>query len=92
VLASSSQGIFRITLKVDGKLIRNYDGPTYPTTLSGFLEWQGARRIRNGRHILTFIALDRERNVSKTSITIYHRRLTSHRQAKKRGLLARASH
>jgi hypothetical protein len=92
VLARAPDGVFRITLKLDGKLIRNYDAPTYPTTLSGFLEWQGARRIRNGRHILTFIALDRERNVSKTSITIYHRRLTSHRQAKKRGLLARASH
>ena len=35
VSASSSAGVFRIRLEVDGKLIRNYDGDSYPTTLSG---------------------------------------------------------
>jgi hypothetical protein len=38
------------------------------------LDWQGARHIRSGSHILTFIAYDKERNVSQTSRTIYHRR------------------
>jgi hypothetical protein len=74
VLASASDGVFRITLKIDGRLIRNYDGPTYPHTLFGLLDWQGAKHLRYGRHILTFIAYDKERNVSQTSVTIYHRR------------------
>jgi Cellulase (glycosyl hydrolase family 5) len=72
VFATSSQGVFRIRLEVDGKLIRNYDGPGFPTTLSGALTWQGAKHIRYGRHILTFLAYDKERNVSETSIAVYH--------------------
>jgi hypothetical protein len=72
VFASSSQGIFRITLKVDGRLIRNYGGSTYPSRLSGYLDWQGARHISSGRHTLTFLAYDRERNVSQASLTIFH--------------------
>jgi hypothetical protein len=73
-LASASDGVFRITLKIDGKLIRNYDGPSYPITLSGLLEWQGANHIPYGRHVLTITAFDKERNLSRRSVTIYHRR------------------
>jgi hypothetical protein len=72
VIAKSSLGVFRITLKVDGKLIRNYGGRSYPSTLSGFLHWQGAKHISFGRHTLTFLAYDRQRNVSETSISIKH--------------------
>jgi hypothetical protein len=72
VFARSSQGIFRITLKIDGKLIRNYGGSSYPSTLSGYLKWQGAKHIAPGRHTLTFLAYDHERNVSERSLTIYH--------------------
>jgi hypothetical protein len=74
VSSSASDGVFRITLKIDGRLIRNYDGPTYPRTLSGLLDWQGAKHIRYGSHTLTFIAYDREGNASRRSVTIYHRR------------------
>ena len=74
VSATSPQGIFRITLKIDGRLIRNYGGSTYPSRLSGFLEWQGAKHISAGRHTLTFLAYDQERNVSEQSITIFHGR------------------
>jgi hypothetical protein len=81
VLASASDGVFRITLKIDGKLIRNYDGPTYPRTLIGSLDWQGARHIDYGTHTLTFIAYDRERNVSQRSVTIYHRPQRHHNGA-----------
>jgi hypothetical protein len=91
VLARASDGVFRITLKVDGKLIRNYDGPTYPSALTGFLEWQGAKRLGYGRHLLTFIAHDRERNVSQRSITIVHRRAGRHGRAHTRSRLARAA-
>jgi hypothetical protein len=72
VLASSSQGVFRIRLEVDGHLIRNYDGGAYPSSLSGVLTWQGAKHIALGAHTLTFLAYDKSRNVSQTSITIFH--------------------
>jgi Cellulase (glycosyl hydrolase family 5) len=86
VYAASSLGVFRITLKIDGRLIRNYGGASYPSTLSGYLDWQGAKHIPPGRHTLTFIAYDQERNVSETSITIYHGGATSQpRPASRRG-------
>jgi hypothetical protein len=72
VFATSSQGIFRITLKIDGKLIRNFGNSTYPSRQSGYLRWQGAKHIALGKHTLTFLAYDRERNVSESSLTIYH--------------------
>jgi len=72
VSAHSHAGVFRITLKVDGRLIRNYDGKTYPDVLSGRIDWQGAKHIPFGRHTLTFLAYDRMRNVSRRSITIIH--------------------
>jgi hypothetical protein len=81
VVARAPDGVFRITLAIDGKLIRNYDGPAYPRTLAGSLEWQGAKRIRYGRHTLAIIAYDKERNVSRRSITVYHRRVRLHHAA-----------
>jgi hypothetical protein len=72
VSASSSQGVFRIRLEVDGRLIRNYDGKTYPSTLAGAITWQGAKHISFGAHTLTFLAYDKQRNVSRTTITIFH--------------------
>jgi hypothetical protein len=78
VSARDSEGVGRITLEIDGKLIRNYTNQAFPRTLSGALHWHGAQRIRGGRHTLTFIAIDKLRNVSQTSITIYH--LRAHRR------------
>ena len=66
--------MFRIRLEIDGKLIRNYDGPGFPTTLSGALDWQGAKHIPYGWHTLTFLAYDKQRNISQASIRIYHAR------------------
>ena len=74
VFARSSQGVYRIKLEIDGKVIRSYGGPASPPTLSGVLNWQGAKHIRFGRHTLTFIAFDKQLNASRVSITIYHRR------------------
>ncbi len=72
VTASSPQGVFRIRLEIDGKLIRNYDGPGYPSSLDGAITWQGAKHIPLGTHTLTFLAYDKSRNVSQTTITIHH--------------------
>jgi hypothetical protein len=74
VIATSPDGVFRITLEWDGKLIRNYDGDGFPSTLSGALEWQHAKHISYGWHTLTFLAYDKEKNVSQTSILVYHAR------------------
>jgi cellulase (glycosyl hydrolase family 5) len=74
VSASSSIGVFRIRLEYNGKLIRNYDGPGSPDFLSGALTWQGAKHIPYGRLTLTFLAYDKERNVSSVSISVYHAR------------------
>jgi hypothetical protein len=73
VSARDSQGVGRITLKIDGKLIRNYTNQAFPRTLAGALHWHGAARIRYGRHILSFFAVDKLRNTSERSIVIYHR-------------------
>jgi hypothetical protein len=85
VAASSSVGVFRITLRVDGKLIRNFGGHTYPSTVSGFLDWQGAKHIPLGRHTLSFRAYDRLRNVSETSVMIVHRRSSRRHSKQSRG-------
>jgi hypothetical protein len=74
VSASSSIGVFRIRLEWNGKLIRNYDGPSFPDHLYGALDWQGAKHIPYGRITLTFLAYDKERNVSSVSIVVYHAR------------------
>jgi len=72
VSASSTLGVFRIRLEIDGKLIRNYDGPSYPQSLSGDLDWMGAKRISAGWHTLTIIAYDKQRNTAETSVSIFH--------------------
>jgi hypothetical protein len=84
VLASSRLGVYRIRLKIDGKLIRNYDGPTYPGTLSGAIDWQGAKHLSYGRHKLTFVAIDKELNVTETSVTINHLRPGAHKRHSRR--------
>ncbi len=73
------QGVFRIRLEIDGRLIRNYDATghtarSYPSYLAGAINWFGARKISYGRHTLTFLAYDRQNNVSQVSVSIYHAR------------------
>jgi len=79
VSAASTQGVFRIRLEIDGRLIRNYDATghtarSYPSYLAGAINWFGARKISYGRHTLTFLAYDRQNNVSQVSVSIYHAR------------------
>jgi hypothetical protein len=74
VSARDGAGVGRITLEIDGKLIRNFTNQAFPATLAGGLRWHGAQRIPYGRNRLTFIAVDKLRNESQVSITIYHRR------------------
>jgi len=83
VLASSAAGVFRIRLEIDGQLIRNYDGPQYPTSLTGAIDWQHAKHISLGWHKLTILAYDKQRNVSETNIEIYHEAPGAHNAHRK---------
>jgi hypothetical protein len=83
VAATSPHGVFRIRLEIDGQLIRNYDGPSFPDYLSGAIDWQHAKHISYGWHKLTILAYDKQRNVSATSIEIFHappKRRSRHRK------------
>ena len=73
VSARDAQGVGRITLKIDGKLIRNYTNQGFPHTLAGALHWHGAAHLSRGRHILSFFAVDKLRNTAERSVVIYHR-------------------
>ncbi len=79
VSARDPEGVGRITLEINGKLIRNYTNQAFPRTLAGALHWHGAAHIRPGRNVLTFIAVDKLRNTSQASIVIYHRVPRGHR-------------
>lgn len=85
VNASSSIGVYRIVLKIDGKLIRNFGRDEYPSTMTGALAWQGAKHISLGRHTLTILAYDRQLNVSEASVTVVHvRAARAHKHKHKR--------
>jgi hypothetical protein len=80
VFARSANDVFRIRLEIDGRLIRNYDNRSPSHTIAGLLTWQGAKHISLGRHTLTVLAYDKERNVSKRSVMIVHKAATGHRR------------
>ena len=84
VSARDPQGVGRITLEIDGRLIRNYTNQAFPRTLAGALHWHGAAHIHPGRHILTFIAVDKLRNTTHASIVVYHRVPRRHGHGRRR--------
>ena len=71
-------GVGRITLEINGKLIRNFTNQAVPAAARrrAALAGRGAHPLRRNR--LTFIAIDKLRNESKVTITIYHRRPRRH--------------
>lgn len=76
VKAADSQGIQRIRLLYDGHLIRNFDPSVhahlYPRVLVARMLWFGARKISVGRHLLTVLAYDKLRNVTRAYLSIVH--------------------
>src|SRR5271166_7035971 len=102
VSATSSEGVYRIKLEIDGTLIRNYGTSADPPSLTGVLDWQGAKHISSGWHTLTFIAYDKELNTSSVSVEIYHNsagskhasrpRRTTHRRGKPKKKRHRGKH
>ncbi len=82
------QGVFRIRLEMDGKLIRNYDNTgyaarNYPPFLSGAINWIGARSLSYGKHVLSFLAFDKQNNVSRVNVLVFHARRAKKRPAAK---------
>jgi Cellulase (glycosyl hydrolase family 5) len=78
VFARSRNDVFRVRLEIDGKLIRNYDNRSPSHTIAGLLTWQGAKHISLGKHTLTVLAYDKERNVSKRTLVIVHKAPARH--------------
>jgi hypothetical protein len=72
VFATSSAGVRRIRVLVDGRLVRNFDDLSYPATLSGAIMWMGGKHISLGSHTLTVLAYDKENNVSQVSVPVFH--------------------
>ena len=70
VRASDSSGVPRITLLIDGRKIRNFTNPRAPRTKRGFIDWQGAKRLSPGRHVITVLALDRYRNTARRAVGV----------------------
>jgi hypothetical protein len=76
VKAADGQGIERIRLLDDGHLIRNFDPGVhthvFPHVLVAEIHWAGARHIALGHHLLTILAYDKLRNVTRAYISIMH--------------------
>jgi hypothetical protein len=70
VRASDRSGVPRITLLADGRKIRNFTDPRSPITARGFIDWQGAKKLSPGRHVITVLALDRFRNTARKAIAV----------------------
>ncbi len=73
VSATAPAGVSRISLYYDGShLIRNFTDANHPTTLSGTIDWQGAKRLAPGAHTLVVRAIDPQGNASSQTVTFFH--------------------
>ena len=70
VSATDVSGVPRITLLIDGRKIRNFTDARAPRQARGFIDWQGAKRLRAGRHVITVLALDRYRNTARRAVAV----------------------
>ncbi len=69
-VATDPAGVARVTFRVDGRTIRNFTGAAVASGRRVGLEWQGAKRLAVGRHVLTVVALDSQGNASSRAIRI----------------------
>jgi hypothetical protein len=69
-VARDGSGVPRITLLADGHKIRNFTSRRAPRRLVGRIDWQGAKRLRPGRHRITVLALDSSRNVTRRTVIV----------------------
>jgi hypothetical protein len=69
-IASDSSGVARVQFRINGRKIRNYTGADVASGRAVGLDWQGAKRLPVGRHVITVVALDPNRNVSTRSVGV----------------------
>jgi hypothetical protein len=69
-VATDPSGVTRISFRIDGRTIRNYTGVDVASGRPVTLEWQGAKRLALGGHTLSVVALDHNRNASRTTVRI----------------------
>jgi Bacterial Ig domain len=70
-VATDPGGVARVTFRVDGRTIRNFTGAAVASGRRVGLEWQGAKHLSLGRHVLTVVALDPHGNASSRAISIH---------------------
>jgi Big-like domain-containing protein len=70
--ATDASGVPRITYFVDGDTnkIRNFTSKTAPTKLSAAMSWMGAKKLANGAHTITVVAIDPMGNVSSKTVHV----------------------
>jgi hypothetical protein len=75
-VASDPVGVARVGLFYDGHLVRNwspyYHTHTYPTSTVAEMRWFGAIKISVGRHVLTFVAIDKLKNTTTAHLSVVH--------------------
>jgi hypothetical protein len=69
-VATDATSVDRITFLADGRKIRNYTGAAVSSGKTVRLEWQGSKRLAVGRHTITVVALDRQRNTARRSVAV----------------------
>jgi hypothetical protein len=70
-VATDRSGVARVTFRIDGRTIRNFTGDDVASGRAVGLDWQGAKRLSLGRHALTVVALDANRNVSRRTVRVH---------------------
>ncbi len=70
-LASDPSGVARVQFRINGRKIRNFTGEAVASGRAVGLTWQGAKRLRPGRHVITVVALDPNRNTSARSVRVH---------------------
>src|SRR3954447_14459914 len=70
--ATDASGVPRISYFVDGAAseIRNFTDKNAPSKLNAALTWQGAKRLANGAHRVTVVAVDPMGNVGSKTVTV----------------------
>src|SRR3954469_5606187 len=70
--ATDESGVPRISYFVDDSAaeIRNFTDKNAPAKLAAALTWQGAKKLANGTHKLTVVAVDPMGNVGSKTVTV----------------------
>lgn len=68
--ATDASGVTRISLTMNGKLIRNFTGAEVGNDRVVSIDWQGAKDLKPGKHTLTIEAIDLPSNLARTEVVV----------------------